>query len=236
MENPQEQIDIKSNKKMLIIGATIAFLAIALFTNGFGLMGFVVGPSGNILLEIGDSPVLGSANAPVTIYEFSDFSCPACSLAVGYNQEAIESIKSRNPEWEAPLPKIQETYVKEGKVKIVFKYFPGHGTAKPAHLVALALNEQGLFWQFAEKAFENQADTGNIEKMKALASELGADMNKVNTFLASGKGEDLLKKDIAMGKSEGIQGTPSFIVNGKLISGAESFSEFKKVIDAALSK
>ncbi|MEK6892988.1 MAG: thioredoxin domain-containing protein [Nanoarchaeota archaeon] len=227
--------DTESNKKIIIIGIIIAFFAIALFTNGFGILGLIISPNENTLLEIGGSPVLGNTDAPVTIYEFSDFSCPACALAAGYNQEAIAALKSKDASWEAPLPKIKETYVQEGKVKIVFKYFPGHGTAKAAHLVALALSEQGLFWQFHDKAFENQADTGNIEKMRAIAQEIGANMKKLDEAIKFGKGEELLKKDIAMGKSAGIKGTPSFIINGKLISGAESFAEFKKVIDKELN-
>jgi protein-disulfide isomerase len=230
MENSQ------SNKKVIIFGLALAFLVIALFTNGFGLFtGKAVGVD-PAKLSIGSSPVLGNPNAKVTIYEFSDFSCPICAVVDGYNEAAILSIKSGDPNWEAPLPKIKEKYVATGKAKIVFKYFPGHGTARPAHLVANALNEQGLFWEFYEKAFANQADTGNIEKMKAIARGLGADMNKLEEALKTGKGEDPLREDISMGESIGILGTPSFIINGKKIEGPKSLNEFEKIIESELAK
>src|SRR3989344_7581290 len=152
----EQNIEKGSNKTLIITGIVVALLVVGLITNGFGLLtGGVIQTS---QLEIGNSPVLGNANAPVTIYEFSDFSCPYCAAAEGYNQPVISSLKARDSSWEAPFPKIVEEYVNTGKVKIVFKYSPGHGTGVPAHLIALALQEQNLFWKFHEEAFANQQD------------------------------------------------------------------------------
>lgn len=229
----------KSEKTIYIIGAIIIIAVIAIFTNGFGLFTSLAVSQDYSKLEIGNSPVLGNSNAPVTIYEFSDFSCPYCAAAAGYNDEAIFALTSQDASWQAPIPKIEEEYVKTGKVKIVFKYFPGHGAGKAAHLVSLALAEQdpSLFWKFHDLAFKNQVDTGNIDKMKSLAQQLGADMNKLESSLAStSKYENQLKEDANMGRSISIKGTPTFIINGKLIEGAVSFTEFQKVIDNELAK
>ncbi|MDP3882010.1 MAG: thioredoxin domain-containing protein [Nanoarchaeota archaeon] len=225
----------KSNKTTLIVGIIIIVLVLGLFTNGFGLFGGGKGETSQ--LEIGDSPVLGDLNAPVTIYEFSDFSCPYCAAASGYNDQLINSLKSRFPNWEAPLPNIKKEYVDSGKVKIVFKYYPGHGSGKPAHLVALALQEQELFWQFHEAAFENQEDTGDLTKMKELARQIGADMNQLESSLKNniGKYEGQLREDTQMGRKINVRGTPSFVIEGERIEGAASFSEFKKIIDRKLS-
>ena len=79
-----------------------------------------------------DDIVKGSANAPITIIEYSDPSCPFCAAAAGKNQQVIDYLKSRDPSWEAPVPKIIKNYVDTGKVKLVFRYFPGHGKGAEA--------------------------------------------------------------------------------------------------------
>lgn len=239
MDQPQTQdnkTDIKkeSNKALVITGIVIAVFVVALITNGFGLFN---GKNNNptpsfVALSIGESPVLGDINAPITVYEFSDFSCPYCGAAAGYNQPIMEQLKSRNPSWEPAIPKLKETYVKEGKVKIVFKYAQGHGTGRPAHIVGLCLNEQNLFWEFHDKAFANQADVNNINKMKDLAKELGANTSLLEQCISSNKYNDVLNNDDAMASSNGVTGTPSFLINGKLVEGAVSWQD----MDARIKK
>jgi protein-disulfide isomerase len=195
-------------------------------------------PVDNSTLSIGNSPIIGDKNAPLTIYEFSDFSCPFCEAAEGANQEVIGMLKAQMPDWEAPVPKIKEEYVKTGKAKIVFKYFPGHGAALVAHAVSLGVYKQNpaLFEKFAENAFASPSDLMDLGKMKALAVSLGADESALSQYLASGEYQVQLQNEVNMASANGVQGTPTFFINGKVISGAQSFSEFKKVIDAELAK
>jgi len=236
----EEELKKQSNKMLIITGMALLVITIGLMTNGFGLFGpsspVITGSaiSNPELLSIGSSPVLGDENAQITMYVFSDFSCPYCAAAAGFNQEAISYLKSSNPNWQAPIPNIIKDYVNNGKVKIVFKYFPGHGTAQAAHKVGFALNEQNLFWEFHDLAFQNQADTNDREKMKSLAQELSADMPKLNAYLDANKADAQIKEDIQLGKDLGLKGTPAFIINNRLISGAQSYSEFKKIIDSQL--
>ena len=235
-----EQIDVqKSNKYLYITGAIIAIIVIGLVTNGFGLMNNinsnVINNQQYISLEIKNSPFIGSPNAPLTIYEFSDFSCPYCQAATGNNQPIIEQLTKNNRNWEAPIPKIISEYVEAGKVNLVFKYFPGHGTGKAAHQVSLAMAEQGLFEEFHNAAFKNYNDVSSLSKMKDLAESLGADMDKLEADLNTNDYYNVqLQEDYAMGISQGVSGTPTFIINGKEISGAQSFSSFKSFIDAEL--
>ncbi len=233
MDQPPKQ---SSNRTVIITGVIVIILAVGLFTNGFGILGRTVSdPNG--VLSIGNSPVLGNLDAPVTIYEFTDFSCPFCAAADGNNPQLENALKANDPSWEAPLPLIEEQYVKTGKVKIVFKYSPGHGTGEPAHLVALALQEQGLFWEFYDQAFANQEDTQDLVKMKDLARQIGANMTQLETSLSQNlsKYKAQLKEDTQMARGAGVRGTPSFIINGQKIEGAASFSEFKTIIDNQLS-
>jgi len=199
-----------------------------------------IGPTGEIVknvgtgLEIGDAPLLGDKNAPVTIVIFSDFSCPFCAAASGANEEIVNSMKSRSSGWEPIMPNVIKDYVDTGKVKIAFKYFPGHGAGQQAMLTGLCLNEQELFWKFHDKAFANYESTNNLEKMKELAKELGADMDALDRCLASNKYNSKLNSDSQEGKEAGVQGTPAFFVNEKLVSGAVPYSDIKKVIDSEL--
>lgn len=223
--------------KKSTIGIVVAVLFAAVL-----LIVFMPGSNNNATLSIGDSPVIGDANALVTIYEFSDFSCPYCAAAEGSNQQAIDYLESNYPGWEAPLPLIKENYVKSGKVKIVFKYYPGHGSAVAAHAVALGLNEQSseLFWEFAEKAFALQQTNdatkilNNLEEMKTIAEELGANMTQLESYIDSKKYEVQMKEDTQMGDDNSLKGTPAFFINGKSLSGAQSFSAFEDIIEKAL--
>lgn len=181
-----------------------------------------------------DDPVKGDKDAPVTIIEFSDFSCPYCAAVNGNNQLVIDSLKSSNPSWVAPVPKIMADYVKTGKVKLVFKYFPGHGTGVEAMKLALCANEQGKFWELHDAFFANQDQLQNVAQLKDLASKAGVDITLLNKCYDDGKYDDKLEQDFAEGKTAGVSGTPAFFINGELITGAQSYSVFKDAIDSAL--
>ena len=132
-ENQQEKK--KSDKAFIWTVLIVALFIVALITNGFGLFDGNQdnpGTTSNAKLSIGLSPVLGADNASVTIYIFSDFSCPYCAAAAGKNLEVIAQLQSQSPGWTAPIPGVIENYVKAGKAKIIWKYYPGHGTAQNA--------------------------------------------------------------------------------------------------------
>jgi protein-disulfide isomerase len=222
---------LKDNILVIASITIIAIFVIGLGTNWFGINS----PKQSYNLTINDSPVLGNPNASITIYEFSDFSCPFCAAADGKNDYYIELLKKNNPDWTAPIPLVIQNYVNTGKAKIIFKYFPGHGQGKPAHEIAWCLNDQNLFWQFHEQAFANQEKLSDYNAMKDIASKLGANMNELNSCISSGKYNYKFAQDTNEAKSIGIQGTPTFIINGKELVGAQSYSEFEKVIEDELS-
>lgn len=74
-----------------------------------------------------------------------------------------------------------------------------------------------------------------VANLKGLAEKLNLDKNKFNSCLDSGEKATLVKKDLDEGSTAGVNGTPAFFVNGRLLSGAQPFAEFKKVIDEELS-
>ena len=219
----------KQKTKWIITFVIIAILAIILF--------LWLNSGKTIELSIGNSPVLGEENAPVTIYEFTDFSCPYCEAAEGANEQVVSFLQSKSPGWEAPVPLIKENYVKTGKAKIVFKYFPGHGAAEAAHAVSLGLNEQNpdLFWKFAEKTFTMPDDLNSLSKMMELAVSLGANETLLSDYISSREYQTQMDEDTAMGKANGIKGTPTFFINGEMVSGAQPFSVFEGIIEKKLS-
>lgn len=181
-----------------------------------------------------DDVIKGNAKAPVTMIIYSDPSCPFCGAAAGGNQQVIDYLKQRDPSWVAPLPPIMDTYVKSGQVKVVFRYFPGHGTGETAMKILLCANEQGKFWELHDKVFQNQDVAADEAKVKDLARSVGADVDKINSCLTSKKYDQKIAKDTASGRAIGVQGTPDFFINGKEVGGAQSYSAFQSIIEAAL--
>ncbi|MCU0642279.1 MAG: DsbA family protein, partial [archaeon] len=91
-----------------------------------------------------------------------------------------------------------------------------------------------LFWEFAEKAFASPNDLSNTAKMKELAVSIGADAEELDAYLASQKYAAQLKKETEEGSAKGVTGTPAFFINGELVSGAQPYSVFERVIESKL--
>lgn len=201
-----------------------------------GGSGTPAGTGAAVDIAIGDSPSIGNEKAKVTVVEFSDFSCPFCAAASGDNPDLAAYMKQNSPSWEPIVTNMMKDYVDTGKVRFVVKYTMGHSGGHPAQLVAWCLNEQKLYWKFYPKAFANQADVEDLDKMKALAKTIGADSAKLQTCLDSKKYDSQFDKDSSEGSVAGVQGTPAFFVNGRLVSGAVPYSQIKSLIDAELAK
>ncbi len=182
-----------------------------------------------------DDLVFGSDGAPVTIILYSDPSCPFCAAADGNNKEVVDYLKSNSPSWTAPIPGIMENYVNTGKAKLVYRYYPGHGTGEIAMNILYCAYDQGKFWELNKLIGSNQDLVSNEASIKNFAKTAGLDVAAIEACLESGKYAGKLSSDTALGSAANINGTPAFFINGKLISGAQSFSEFKKVIDIFLN-
>ncbi|MEK6900509.1 MAG: thioredoxin domain-containing protein [Nanoarchaeota archaeon] len=166
-----------------------------------------------------DDPVLGNADAPVTIIEFSDFQCPFCGKFFSES-----------------FPKIDEKYIKTGKVKMVFRDFPleFHPEAEPAALAANCANEQGKFWEFHDLLFANQEALGDA-KYKEWAQQLDLDQEKFVDCYKGLKYLDEVRSDLTDGQSYGVSGTPAFFVNGRMVSGAQPYAVFEQIIESELA-
>ena len=164
----------------------------------------------------------GKRDALVTIVQYSDFQCPYCSRV------------------EPTMDQVRQTYGPD-KVRVVWRNnpLPFHQNAKPAAEAAagvFALAGSDGFWKFHDTAFKNQGalSTDSYEKWAKDAGVKDAAAYKAG--LDSHKWADAVDKDLADGKAAGVQGTPSFFVNGVFINGAQPFDNFKQTIDQELTK
>lgn len=166
-------------------------------------------------VEVGEAPVRGDEAAKVTIVEWSDFQCPFCNR-VG-----------------PTLDQIQKEY--GDKVRIVFKHLPLdiHPDAKAAHAAAEAAHRQGKFWAMHDRIFTNQRDL-RPETLEQYAKEIGLDLDRFRKDMAAPDVQARIASDMAQAEKLGVSGTPAFFINGRNLSGAQPFPNFKRMIDEAL--
>lgn len=170
-----------------------------------------------VSVPIAGSPEKGPENARVTLIEFSDFECPYCTHAVA-QVEALMKI----------FPK---------DIRLVYKQFPlsMHPHARRAAAASLAANDQGKFWQMHDKLFANSRQLSD-DHIFAMAKEIGLDMNRFTSDLASKKYDAIINKDLKDGEESGVAGTPAFFINGKLYNGSMEAAQVKPLIEAELGK
>jgi protein-disulfide isomerase len=168
-------------------------------------------------IQPGNSYAKGGAEPLVTIIEFSEFQCPFCSRVL------------------PTMKKIHETY--GDKVRIVFKHnpLPFHKDATPASKAALAAGEQGKFWEMHDLLFANQRKLKAAD-LEGYAAQLGLDMTKFKADMAKPEYDKMIAADQALAARFGARGTPGFFINGRNLSGAQPFDNFKKIIDEEVKK
>ena len=164
----------------------------------------------------------GDPNAPVTIVEFSDFQCPFCG------RFAMETGR-----------RIDEVYVRSGLVRFGYQHFAFLGPESQwAAEASECAAEQNAFWAYHDLLFERQAGENqgafSKENLKALAAELELDTAAFNDCLDSGRYASLIAEDRAWVQSLGVQSTPSFLINGQPLVGAQPFDAFQRIIEEAL--
>lgn len=153
----------------------------------------------------------------ITIVEYSEFQCPFCS-------RVLPDVK-----------KILAEY--KGRIRWIVRDFPlsFHDRAKPAAIAAKCAAQQGKYWQMYAILFDNQRNLSDSD-LKSYADKIGLDKGKYDKcFAAPGVIEAQIENNFQTGSALGVSGTPAFFINGRRLSGAMPYSEFKRVIESELS-
>jgi protein-disulfide isomerase len=168
-------------------------------------------------VAIEGAPFRGSADAPVTIVEFSDFHCPFCRKA----QPVLNDLRARYG----------------AKIRFVYRDFPLdnlHPQARLASEASRCAIEQGKFWEFHDRLFLSDADSSQAA-LNRIAGEIGMDVAAFETCTSSGKYKGSIQASLQEGARLGITGTPTFFVNGRILVGAQTLDTFVSIIDQELA-
>ncbi len=167
---------------------------------------------------------MGPTDAKVVITEYGDFQCPAC--------------KSFALEIE---PKLKADFVDKGLVRMAFRQmsFIGDESLLAAQASECA-NEQGQFWAYYKKVYENQGgeNVGTFTKdsLTGYAKDLKLDETKFRSCLDSGRFAAKVRRETADGSTKGVTSTPSVMINDKLVEWNGDYAQLTNLIQQAIDK
>jgi protein-disulfide isomerase len=172
--------------------------------------------------------VFGKADSKVILTEYGDYQCPGCG---------------------GVYPKVKALTDKyQGQIAFVFRNFPLttlHPNARAAAATAEAAGLQGKYWEMHDKLYENQSAWENITDLTQrtnfftdYAKQLGLDTTKFTTDIASSQVNQKINYDLALGRKDGVSGTPSFYLNGTVINQDVwgDATKFENAVKAELQK
>jgi len=169
-------------------------------------------PAAKMSVPVGNSPTKGGAQPLVTLVEFSSYQCPFCARVRDTVTELMEQYGD--------------------DLQVVFKHRPlaFQANSEPAAKAAIAAQNQGRFWEFHNKLFDNQREL-TPDNFLRWAQELGLDMDRFRADLESPATAARLAEDTTLADRLVAQGTPHFFVNGYRLRGAQPTDAFRAIID-----
>lgn len=168
--------------------------------------------------DVSGMQYVGPEDAPVELIEFGCYTCPYTRAS----QDLVD--------------KILDKY--EGKIKFVFIHMPisSHANSMEAAISSDCAEEQGMFIEYHDKLFSEPDAVLDVPELKRYASDVGLDAERFNTCLDTQATKEKVDAEIAMGKTAGVYGTPTFFVNGRPVVGPQDYTAFKKIIEEELDK
>lgn len=163
----------------------------------------------------------GEADAPVVMVMYSEFQCPFCGRF------------ARDSE-----PVLVDRFVEDGTLRIEWRDLPYLGPeSQRAALAGRAAADQDAFWEFTEVLYADQAapNSGALseENLLDVAADLGLDVERFRTVMRDRATAEAVNADIDEAVSLGVNGTPSFFVNGEVIIGAQPTEVFVDAVERA---
>lgn len=172
-----------------------------------------------------DTRAKGAATAPVTVYEMSDFQCPYC------RRFALETFRS-----------LEREYISPGKVRWVFVNFPLtsiHANAVAAAATAVCAARQGAFWPMHDLIYQYQEIWSPLKEpgpfFVSLADSVGISKPKLVECVKSPATEAEIRYEAEGAERAGAGSTPTFYIEGGLLTGAHPLPVFRQVLDSVLA-
>ncbi|WP_206503967.1 DsbA family protein [Streptomyces chrestomyceticus] len=168
----------------------------------------------------GDPLAVGKKDAPVVLVEYADYQCSFCGRFTRETQ-----------------PELIKKFVDDGTLRIEFRNFTIYGAdSERAARASWAAGQQGKFWQMHDELYAktNKGSALAEDKLVEMARKSGvADLDRFRSDLNGAAAEAALKKDQNEGYGIGVQSTPSFLVNGRPIAGAQPTAVFEQTVRQA---
>ncbi|GAB6094856.1 hypothetical protein JCM14469_11080 [Desulfatiferula olefinivorans] len=165
----------------------------------------------------GASPAIGPVDAPVTVFEYSDYQCPSCRKA----HEVSVRIRDRF----------------KGRIRWVFKDYPldRHRESRLMAQAARCAGEQGHFWDYQDLLYAGPAHPDH-EALLGFARQLELEPLVFSQCLEAGKYSAVIEKEKQAARDSGVSSTPTFIINGRLSPGYMTFERMAGLIEQELRK
>ena len=168
-----------------------------------------------------DDWVKGPADAPITIVEYLDFECEACRVYYQITKQLKEEYKDN--------------------VRFVVRYYPlpNHKNSMTSAQAVEYAGKQGKFWEMHDNLYENQTSWGEKQTatpsiFEEYAKQIGLDMDKYKNEVNSSEVKNRINRDKVDAERLGIQGTPTFFINGERIPNPKGYEDFKSLIDGLM--
>lgn len=161
------------------------------------------------------APVRGNVDAPVTIVEYADYECPYCQQI------------------QPALDKLETEY--KGKIAFIYKDvpLPMHANAQKASEATHCAGVQGKYWEFHDVLA--QSKRLDLASLKQNARDLKLDTGSFDKCLDSGEKAAVVKTHVEEAQALGLQGTPSFFINGRFFSGALTYEKLREIVDEEIA-
>jgi protein-disulfide isomerase len=206
------ELDMMEKKRFRLVGLIILLVDVGIILGVKATKGFPTS------FEVESYKIRGNPDAPFYLLEFSDFTCPYCARLDPILRDLLEKNKD---------------------MKLVFKVFPlsSHGEiATTAAVASECAGEQGKYWVFHDRLFDNPMDwyASPKKKFTEYATEFGMDAKSFAQCVDTQKTLPVVQRNIAEGRRYFVNATPTLIFNGTRILQVQDFDEFKIAIEDAL--
>jgi protein-disulfide isomerase len=131
-------------------------------------------------------------------------------------------------------PKLYDKYIEDGTLRIEWRDFPYlGGESVDAAVAARAAQAQGKFWEYHDLLYQNQSSGFSDENLRALAEKADLDVKRFERDYENGSLAELVQKDFKQGQRMGVNGTPTFLINDRVLVGLQPVGVFEKAIEDA---